>query len=521
MDTFLAGQNQILERIAAGAPLVDVLNSLVQLVEAQSTGMLCSILLLDDDGRRLRHGAASSLPESYIQAIDGLLVGPKAGSCGTAAHLGQTVIVTDILKDPLWDDFRELGARHGLRACWSRPIILRNGRVAGTFAMYYRIPRPPLRHERRLTEVATHIASIAIENRRNEQSLRESEERSRAILRAIPDSMFLLHSDYTYLECHTRSSCQIPVPSDQLIGKNIRDVLPSHLAERFVKCFENVSETGEPQLVEYDRCVNRQTQYCEARVVPTGNGKFLAVVRDITERRLAEEALRNSEEQLRQSHAKVQELARKLMTVQEEERRRISSELHDDLNQKVAALGIMISSITFQLSDANPLKNQLDMIHRYCIEIGDGIQRVSRGLHPVVLEHAGLAAALRAYVAEFSRFEKIMVQLTVPNPLEGIPLETAICLYRVAQESLSNIAQHSGAKRAEVTLSVDDQSIRLLVADSGYGFDPVSARKNAGLGLASIEERVHLLRGSFSLSTRPGGGSRLQATIPLQKVSAV
>src|SRR5262249_35758170 len=220
METFLAGQNLILEKIACGADLPDVLASLLRLIESQRAGMLCSILLLDEDGVHLRHGAAPSLPESYIKAIDGSVIGPKAGSCGTAVYFGKPVVVTDILTDALWDDYRDLAVKHGLRACWSSPILLHTGQVSGTFAMYYRMPRGPSSEEQRLTQTATHIASIAIERQRAEQALRESEERSRAILRAIPDSIFLLDSDYTYLDCQPKSSCQAKVPHDNLIGEN-------------------------------------------------------------------------------------------------------------------------------------------------------------------------------------------------------------------------------------------------------------------------------------------------------------
>jgi PAS domain S-box-containing protein len=517
METFLAGQNLILEKIASGADLAEVLASLLRLIESQSGGMLCSILLLDEDGVHLRHGAAPSLPESYNKAIDGLIIGPNAGSCGAAAYFGKPVVVTDILTDALWDDYRESAVKHGLRACWSSPILLHTGQVSGTFAMYYRVSRGPGPEEQRLTQTATHIASIAIERQRAEQSLRESEERSRAILRAIPDSIFLLDSDYTYLDCQPRSSCQAKIPHDNLIGKNMRDVLPPELAEKFVRSFQKVSKSGEPQLVEYDRRVNGQMRYSEARVVFTSDRKFLVVVRDITERRLAEEALRNREKELSRSHAKIRELAGKLMSAQEEERRRISRELHDDLNQKVAALSIMISTITHQLALEESLKNQLEMVHTYSVEIADGIHRLSHELHPAVLEHVGLPAALRAYVAEFSRLEKIRVELTVPEAVEGIPHDAAVCLYRIAQESLRNIVKHSGVDHAEITLTMNDRAVCLHIVDYGSGFDLSSARNNGGLGLASMEERIRLVQGSFRISTQPGGGSKLLATIPLRK----
>jgi PAS domain S-box-containing protein len=173
------GANEVLELIATGAPLPRVLETLVVLVEQHASGLLASVLLLDDDGARVRHGAAPHLPEAYSEAIDGEPIGPKAGSCGTAAYRREQVIVTDVLVDPLWEDYRELAVASGLRACWSTPIFASDGRVLGTFAMYYREPRSPTREELRLTEFATHLAGIAIDRERAADSLRRSEQQLR------------------------------------------------------------------------------------------------------------------------------------------------------------------------------------------------------------------------------------------------------------------------------------------------------------------------------------------------------
>ena len=170
-EAFRAGQSRILEMIAANAPLGEILERLVLLIEAQSPGMLCSVLLLSDDGNHIRHGAAPSLPDEYVRAIDGAPIGPKNGSCGTAMHRGKPVVVTDIFTDPLWEDYRELAAAAGLRACWSTPIMSPRGKVLGSFAMYYPKPQTPTGTEARLTDVATHIAALAIEHQKTQEAL--------------------------------------------------------------------------------------------------------------------------------------------------------------------------------------------------------------------------------------------------------------------------------------------------------------------------------------------------------------
>jgi C4-dicarboxylate-specific signal transduction histidine kinase len=159
------GESRILEMIARDARLEEILDNLVRVLESQFAGLLCSVLLLDEDGQHVRHGAAPSLPELYTKAIDGLCIGPKAGSCGTAMYRRELVVVTDILQDPLWEPYRELTEPYGLRACWSTPILAPSGKALGSFAMYYREPRSPSPAENRALEMATHLAGIAIERK--------------------------------------------------------------------------------------------------------------------------------------------------------------------------------------------------------------------------------------------------------------------------------------------------------------------------------------------------------------------
>jgi PAS domain S-box-containing protein len=172
------GENRILEMIARDAPLEEILEQLVLVVEAQFAGLLCSILLLDEEGQHARHGAAPSLPQSYVKAIDGLSIGPNAGSCGTAMYRREPVVVSDILQDPLWEAYREVAEPYGFRACWSTPILAHSGKALGSFAMYSREPRSPYPSETRALEMATHLAGIAIERklaREERERLREAQ----------------------------------------------------------------------------------------------------------------------------------------------------------------------------------------------------------------------------------------------------------------------------------------------------------------------------------------------------------
>ncbi len=166
------GQGRILEMIATGEDLFAVLEQLVSLTESQLNGVWGSILLLDDEGRRLFHGAAPSLPKGYCDAINGVAIGPAVGSCGTAAYLGKTVIVEDIATDVLWNDYKDLAMGFGLRSCWSTPILSCENKVLGTFAMYTGDVAAPGEREKRLIADTTRIAAIAIERHRSEQQIR-------------------------------------------------------------------------------------------------------------------------------------------------------------------------------------------------------------------------------------------------------------------------------------------------------------------------------------------------------------
>lgn len=157
-------EERVRELMASGTSVHDTLTELVRLVEnATPSGMLASILILDREGRRLRNGAAPSLPEAYNEAIDGIEIGPEVGSCGTAAYHDKTVSVYDIATSPLWENFRDLALQHDLRACWSTPIHGSDGKVVGTFANYYRLVRDPSPVDLALTDLITGAAARVIE----------------------------------------------------------------------------------------------------------------------------------------------------------------------------------------------------------------------------------------------------------------------------------------------------------------------------------------------------------------------
>jgi diguanylate cyclase (GGDEF)-like protein/PAS domain S-box-containing protein len=171
-ELLLNGQAQLLEMIASSAPLEEVLTRHVYFIESQLRDLSCSILMLDPDGLHLRTAAAPNIPKAYSAVVDGVRIGPKVGSCGTAAFRRETVIVTDIMNDPLWADFRDLAAAHDFGSCWSTPIFSSEHEVLGTFAMYSSSVREPTAAEMDLVALSARLAGIAIERRRAEDRIR-------------------------------------------------------------------------------------------------------------------------------------------------------------------------------------------------------------------------------------------------------------------------------------------------------------------------------------------------------------
>ena len=172
-EALLAGEKRVLETVAKGDSLPCILDSLCRLVEEHARDTLASVLLIEDG--RLKHGGAPHLPRAYVAAIDGVAIGPTVGSCGTAAHFARQVIVSDIASDPLWADFRDAALPHSLRACWSTPIMSSEGKVIGTFAMYYRESRNPSPRDQEVIVQITDLAGVAIQARESERRYREAQ----------------------------------------------------------------------------------------------------------------------------------------------------------------------------------------------------------------------------------------------------------------------------------------------------------------------------------------------------------
>jgi signal transduction histidine kinase len=207
----------------------------------------------------------------------------------------------------------------------------------------------------------------------------------------------------------------------------------------------------------------------------------------------------------------------RLLAAQEEERSRIARELHDDVIQRVALLGHALDELAeFAHTDDPAFERRVRGLRAELIDFADEIRSLAHRMHPPVLDHLGLPAALSMLAQELATVDSLSVRVEAPEALRSVPSDVAACLYRVAQEALRNVVKHAEASEAVVQLSLDRGGVEMLVQDDGVGFDPLSLR-GGGLGLTSITERARQFDGRVSVHSRPGEGTRVIVWLPLRE----
>ena len=297
-EMLLGGEKRLLEMIARGDSRALILEALCRLVEELASGCLSSILLLDPNTKRLRHGAAPSLPAEYSAAIDGIVIGPSVGSCGTAAYRREPVIVSDIATDPLWADFRELALAHGLRACWSTPIVSSAGNVLGTFAIYYPEPRSPNPQDSTLIEQITHLASIAIERAQAAQALQQQAN----LLEQAHDAILIWEFPRTIVYWNRGAEQLYGFSRKEAIGRSSHELLHTEHPQTMTGVEEALERDGEwtGELTHTTRAGRKITVESRHVLMSETDGRRLVLEtnRDITDRKRAAEALRQAEADL-------------------------------------------------------------------------------------------------------------------------------------------------------------------------------------------------------------------------------
>jgi signal transduction histidine kinase len=234
-------------------------------------------------------------------------------------------------------------------------------------------------------------------------------------------------------------------------------------------------------------------------------------------RKRADEAHLNREQSLRQTREGLRKLAAKLLHAQEEERRRIAREMHDDWTQRLALACIDLVKLAQHIGVPEVALPLLQTVQEQLVRLSEDVHSLSRQLHPSILDDLGLVEALRSECASFSRREGIAVVYRAEEVPTTLPKDIALCVYRVAQEALRNVAKHAAVNETRVVISATGPELMLRVEDDGVGFDAAAVRSEPGLGLSSMEERVRLIQGQLTIVSAPGRGTTVEVRVPLAR----
>jgi PAS domain S-box-containing protein len=509
-ERLLDAQRRILDRIASGAPLPDILEMLVHLVEEQADGLRCAVLLADSARRQLRFVAAPNVPLDYKTHIEPYLrIAPDMGSCGTAAFLRRPIYTKDTATDVLWEDCSDIAVRNGLRAIWSTPILSENGDVLGTFALYYGEPRSPAAEHIQLIEMGTQLARVAIEATKSSALLR-------TIFLAAPQPIVIGDLEGSVMRVNPAFERLIGYARAELKGKSIVQLLHEKDRAQQRKLMDEVVReerdhfVGEARYRRADGTTVWVHTTTSLLFGPAGEPLCLVMVmEDVSERRRAEETVRITAKKLRA-------LTRRLVDLQEAERRQISRELHDRVGQTLTAMRINMDIIRTQLSkhDETVLRERNDDSIELIESAFKAVQNLMYDLRPPMLDEYGLIASLQWYARQFARRTGIRIEARSEEAFRP-PAEVELALFRITQEALTNVARHAGARQVDIEVSVDDKDVVLAIDDDGIGFNPeAGCAEKAGYGLITMRERTEAVGGTFAVASAEGKGTRITVTIP-------
>jgi PAS domain S-box-containing protein len=535
-------QRRVLELIATGQPLAEVLAELVLGMERQNPNMLGSILLLGEDGVHLRSGAAPNLPPEFQRLVEKLItVGPCAGSCGTACFRRARVVVADIASDPLWAPYADIAAQFQLRACWSEPIFSRNGEVLGSFAMYYRSVRSPELHELEASGIAARLAAIALDRAHADAALRRNEERLNLALEAARMGTWEWEIERNRVTWSDGVESLFGAPRGTFDGtlESYLRLIPEAERAHVRETIETSLRNGVPDYtIEHRVCWPDGSEHFlegKGRVYRDANGaatQMVGTVADISERKRAELALRQSEERLRQ--------AQKMEAIG-----RLAGGVAHDFNNLLTAIGGYSTLALLEFSADDPRREYLEEIQRAgergasltkqllaagrkqvlsprLLDLNAVVDDLTSLLHRVIGEDVELewtrGSSPAIVLADAGQIEQVIMNLAV-NARDAMP--------RGGVLSISSGVLQIAADDPRSRLGEAGAYVRLSVTDSGHGMDASTlARifepffttkdpgKGTGLGLSTVYGIVEQFSGFIDARSEPDQGSVFEIYLP-------
>jgi len=526
----------VLEMIMGERPIARVLETVCLRIEELSPGLTCSVLLLNQRDRTLEGGIGPSLPKTYLKAVNGSKIGPRAGSCGTAAYRQEMVVVTDIATDPLWAEHKHLALPHGLRACWSVPIPSRDGTILGTFACYYGQPRTPDNHHLALIHRASHLAGIAIEHQRTKTELRAAEQRYRTLVERLPAITYIA-------EVGTNGRWHFVSPQiESMLGFSVEEWLADraiwmrciHEEDRGIALAaeERVQKTGALYQAEY-RMRARDGRVVwfrdEANLLEGPEGEtpvMQGVLYDITEHKRLEDQLRQ---------------AQKMEAVGQ-----LAGGVAHDFNNLLMVIQAHVDRIRGKLAQTDPCYGDAVEIHNATIraasltshllafsrkqilqprvlELGPVLNEVGKMLERLISAkitlHVEMEPTLGRVKVDRGQLEQTILNLAV-NGRDAMPDGGTLSIRaKNVHFSEPQIWRHSSLQPGSyVELAVQDSGTGIELGDQSRIFEPFFTTKDpgkgTGLGLAMVYGVVKQSDGAILVESEPGQGSTFRIFLP-------
>jgi PAS domain S-box-containing protein len=557
-EALLAGEKRLLEMIATGVELKEILNALCVTIETQRTGSLASVLLLNPDGAHLDVVAGPSLPKEWTLQMEKLPIGPCAGSCGTAAYRGSPVIVSDISTDPLWNvpEHRASALKHGLRASWSNPVLSSKGKVLGTFCMYYRQSRSPSSQDLEQIELATHVVRIAIERDRAQDALRASEQLARGQVEALtysldvlatapaPDKFLgqMLGTIGRLLGAQSVILWLVNEATESLVlraaaqGANFAAADLEHpfvknpLLWKQDKVLQETVFTGAPVICEDVENDPRVTRAIREYFKSNGTKKYLTIptlvgghVKGFIGIRHGDRpAYRPEEIELAQALAHQAMLAIQLNEFAEqsrqsailEERNRMARDIHDTLAQGFTGVIVQLEAVEDAIAccrrkEANQHLRRASELARQSL---NEARRSVHALRPQALQRGNFWEALKGSVRNTTAGTTLHTRFELRGKLRDLPPVWQENLLHIGQEALTNALKYARPRNFETRLIFNTKQLRLELRDDGDGFKVKD--RHDGLGLAGMRERVEQMGGELTITSERGKGTKVVVTLP-------
>jgi len=372
----------------------------------------------------------------------------------------------------------------------------------------------PIRDVRGKIVGASAIARDVTAMERARQSFQESESRAHAFFQAAAQAIFIADSAGTIVMANPATEKMFGYAVSELIGKPVEMLVPQKFRDGHKAHRDQFFQSPQmrPMGLGLDLQGRRQNGsefFVEISLsyIHAAQGTFgVALVTDISKRRADEQAIRQQGEELRA-------LTARLMTAQDDERRRIARDLHDDLSQSLAFLAMDLGKLATNPSAQN-LVADIRPLQLRAAEAAESVRRVSHQLHPSVLDDIGLEAALEQYCEEFQRRSGIETKFTSRNVPESLQREVASSIYHIAQECLRNVSKHARTKTVSVTVEFADNVLRLIIKDQGIGLR-AKQPEPSGIGIVAMRERAHLVNGKLSIQSKSGAGTEISVEVPV------